>query len=355
MLVLAAAAFACSPRAPERLPKIDVHTHFGPDAADRVVEIMDKQGIDAVVNLSGSFPGRGLEQQLAAAARHPGRIYVFCNLDWRQARGGPGYGRRMAEDLRTAKKLGAVGLKIPKALGLGYVDASGEVISVDDPALDPIFVTAGELGMPVAIHSGDPVAFWKPPTPDNERYAELSVHPEWSFYGPGIPSWEELFAQLERRIARHPGTTFISVHFGNAAEYPERVAALLAKYPNLMVDTAARVPEMGRYDAAKMRELLVKHQDRVLFGTDLGVGPDPEDLMLGSTGKDPPTPADVERFFSSTWRYFETADRKFPHPTPIQGDWTIDGVSLPREALRKIYGGNTARLLGIKVPAARPR
>jgi predicted TIM-barrel fold metal-dependent hydrolase len=348
LVVAAALALACGPRQPERYRKMDAHTHFGPDAAARVVRIMDERGIDVVVNLSGGVPGRGLEEQLAAAARHPGRIVVFCNLDWREARMGPGYGRRMAEGLRVARRLGAAGVKVPKGLGLGYQDVHGEVIPVDAPELDPVFETAGELGMPVAIHTGDPVAFWRPPTPDNERYAELVAHPEWSFHGPGIPSWEELFAQLERRIARHPKTTFISVHFGNAPEYPDRVAALLERYPNLFVDTAARIPEIGRHDAGKMRALLEKHQDRVLFGTDLGVGPAEEDLMLGSTGTRPPGPADVERFFSATWRYFETRDKAFPHPTPIQGDWTIDGVGLPPAALRKIYGENAARLLNLR-------
>lgn len=348
-LLAALALVACAKAGPPPRPfKVDLHTHLGPDGAAHLVEIMDRQGIDVAVNLSGATPGRGLELQLAAAARYPGRILVFCNLDWRKARLGPGYGRRMAEDLVTARRLGAVGVKIPKALGLGYVDATGSLIAVDDPALDPIFVTAGELGMPVAIHTADPVAFWKPATADNERFAELSVHPDWSFYGQGLPSWEELFAQLERRVARHPKTTFISVHFGNAAEYPERVAALLDKYPNLYVDTAARIPEMGRHDAEKMRALLIRHQDRVLFGTDLGVGEAADDLMLGSTGATPPTAADVERFWTATWRYFETRDRQFPHPTPIQGAWNIDGVGLPREVLLKIYGANAARLFGIK-------
>src|SRR5262249_33713722 len=160
------------------------------------------------------------------------------------------------------------GLKIPKGLGLGYLDYAHRRIPVDDPELDPVFAAAGELGMPVAIHTGDPVAFFRPATADNERWDELQAHPDWSFYGNGYPSWEELFAELEHRIARHPRTTFISVHFGNAAEYPERVAALLDRYPNLYVDTAARIPELGRHDAASLRAIFLAHEDRILFGTD---------------------------------------------------------------------------------------
>ncbi|MSP15525.1 MAG: amidohydrolase [Myxococcales bacterium] len=348
-LTLAAACGSRSPAAdaapPARARRIDVHTHFGPAAAPRMIALMDARGIDTVWNLSGGSPGRGLEQQLAAAGAYPGRIVVFATLDFREPRRGPGWGARLAASLRAAHALGARGLKIPKGLGLGYTDELGALIPVDSAELDEVFTTAGTLGMPVAIHTGDPVAFFSPATPENERWDELSAHPEWSFHRAGVPSWEELFAALERRVARHPKTTFISVHFGNAPEYPDRVGALLDRYPNLTIDTAARIPEVGRHDATRMRAFYERFADRVLFGTDLGVGVGPGELMLGSTGPEPPTEADVERFFSATWRYFETTDRGFPHPTPIQGRWTIDGVGLSRELLRKIYGDNATRLL----------
>lgn len=347
--LLVLALFACSrgtPGAPAPVEKIDVHTHFGPDATPRVIALMDRFGVKTVVNLSGGSPGRGLEEQLAAAAQHPGRIVVFATLDWRQPLMGPGWGARMAESLREARRQGARGVKIPKGLGLGFVDHERRLIPVDDPELDVVFETAGALGMPVAIHTGDPVAFWSPPTPDNERYDELSVHPGWAFHDKPVPSWEELYAAFERRVARHPGTKIIGVHFGNAPEFPDRVAAMLDKYPNFYVDTAARVPEIGRHDAEKMRALFLKHQDRILFGTDLGVGTEPGDLMLGSTGAEP-TDADVEHFFASTWRWFETRDKQFAHPTPVQGRWKIDGIGLPKDVLRKVYGENAKKVIGL--------
>jgi predicted TIM-barrel fold metal-dependent hydrolase len=333
-LLLAFGGCRCPGKQAEKLRKLDVHTHFGPEAADRMISLMDQYGVDTVVNLSGGAPGQGLEEQLAAAARFPGRIIVFANLDWDQPLAGPG-----------AHELGARGLKISKGLGLIYRNSAGELLEVDDPELDPVFEAAGELGLPIAIHTGDPVAFWLEPSEANERYDELSVHPGWSYWRKPVPVWEDLFSALERRIARHPKTTFISVHFGNAPEDPVRVAALLEKYPNLYVDTAARVPEIGRYPAEKMRALMVRHQDRILFGTDLGVGTEPSHLMLGSTGATAPTPADVDHFFKSTWRYFETNDRSFAHPTPIQGRWKIDGVGLPKDVLKKLYSENAARLL----------
>jgi predicted TIM-barrel fold metal-dependent hydrolase len=320
---------------------------------------MDRWGIDGVVNLSGMYPGpprQMLETQLEAAARAGGRIAVFANVDFvRAVRMHKDYGAFLAGQLEEAKKKGAVGLKISKGLGLGFPTPDlTRPLPVDDPGLDPLFEKAGALGMPIAIHTGDPKAFWQPPGPKNERYDELKAHPEWSFYGEPVPSWEQLYQSFERRVARHPKTTFIGVHFGNDPEDPDQVARMLDKYPNFYIDTAARVPEIGRHEADKMRRFYEKYQDRVLFGTDTGIGGSQEEMMYGSNGADPPTQKDEDLFFRATYRYFETRDRQFPHPTPIQGRWSIDGVGLSEAILRKIYFENAARLLGFQPPAGQP-
>ena len=132
----------------------------------------------------------------------------------------------MAAQLAEASRLGAIGLKITKGLGLGIPGPDGKhLLHVDDHGLDPLFEKAGELGMPVAIHIGDPKAFWRPTTPDNERWDELRVHPEWSFSDPSFPSWQALYDAFERLVARHQKTTFIAVHFGNDPEDPDNVGA----------------------------------------------------------------------------------------------------------------------------------
>jgi predicted TIM-barrel fold metal-dependent hydrolase len=323
---------------------IDVHVHASAEAVPRLKKLMALYGVSHIVNLSGGHPLAGLDEQLKVARAEGGKIVVFASLAYEQARY-PNYGERMASLLRLAHRQGARGLKIAKALGLGLRSADGQLISVDAPALDPVFNVAGELGMPVAIHTGDPEAFWLPVDANNPRRDELEAHPGWALYGTDAPSFDALLDQLEARVARHPGTTFISVHFGNAAERPDRVAAMLRKYPNLYVDTAARIPEMGRHPPAAMRAFFVEFQDRILYGSDLGVGPEPTPLFLGSQGSRPPSPAERELFFSASRRYFETADIDFDHPTPIQGNWKISGIALPRRILAKVYHDNAAQLL----------
>jgi predicted TIM-barrel fold metal-dependent hydrolase len=343
-----------APRPAHHYARIDTHTHVMPDGVERALKMMDEWGIDGIVNLSGMYPGpprHMLETQLEAASKMHGRMIVFANTDFRLVRARPAdYGKVMAELLVESKRLGARGLKIPKGLGLGYPASDGKtLLKVDDKGLDPLFEKAGELDMPVAIHIGDPKAFWEKPTPANERWDELRAHPEWSFYGPDIPKWQDLYDAFERRVARHPRTKFIAVHFGDDPEDPDNVARMLDRYPNFYIDTAARVPEIGRPNAAhevgKMRRFYEKYQDRILFGTDTGIGADPDEMMFGSNGELPPTRADEERFFKSTWRYFETSDKQFESPTPIQGRWKVDGVGLPEPILEKIYFENAARLL----------
>jgi len=335
--------------------RIDVHMHIAPSAIDRAVALMDRWGIDGGINLSGYYPGPPgyvLERVLEATKASNGRIATFANADFRWVVRRPrDYGVVMASALEDAHRLGAIGLKVPKGLGLGYPAPDGKhLLAVDDAGLDPLFEKAGALGMPVAIHVGDPKAFWKPSNEANERYDELRAHPEWSFYGQPVPSWSALFAAFERLVARHPKTTFIGVHFGNDPEDPARVAQLLDKHPNLVIDTAARVPEIGRQPPEHLRAFFVKYQDRILFGTDTGVGDRQDEMMYGSTGAEPPTPADEERFFEQTYRFFETREAHLVSPTPIQGRWTIDGIGLPPDVLKKLYFDNAARVLRWRPP-----
>ena len=103
--------------------------------------------------------------------------------------------------------------------------------------------------MPVSIHVADPKAFWLPYDDKNERWKELKDHKSWWFGDTNkFPPWKELLEALNRVIARHPKTTFVCVHFANNAEELDWVDQSLSRYPNMMADLAARIPEIGRHD-----------------------------------------------------------------------------------------------------------
>jgi len=341
-----------APDAGAPIPRFDVHSHIGPFDFPTAMKLYASQGIVGFLSLSGG-QGQLLDVELEAAKAFPGRALVATSVN---ARGlfRPGWLERELEQLRVAKAKGARGLKFHKALGLGW-GFEGARVKVDDPRLDPLFEEAGKLGLVVSIHTGDPKAFFQPMNDKNERWDELKANPDWSFYGNGFPTWEELFAEYERRVARHPKTTFIGVHFGNDPEDPVRVGQMLDQYPNLYVDTAARVGEIGRQKPEVLRALFVKHRTHILFGTDLGLNDG--ELMLGApdgTGL-PPTVEAFTRFMTAHWRFFETHDRAIAHPTPIQGRWTVDAIGLPREVLEDVYHRNAERLFGLAPLTVLPR
>lgn len=334
-----------------RAPVIDVHVHTSARRTGLAADILAANGISRFVNLSGGSPGDGLEGSLAAAAAMGGRVVVCVNLRLRRY-AQPDFAEGEVEMLSKAVALGARCLKIPKALGL-YIplpEDPDRLMPVDDPRLAPIFQAAGSLGLPVFIHTGDPKAFFEPMGPKNERMAELGVHPGWSFHDARFPRRDALLAARDRVLARHRQTTFIGVHFANNPEDLAYVDAALSAHPNLMVDIAARLPEIGRHAPAKVKEIFTRHQDRILFGTDLGIT---RGLMLGSVGRKRPGLPDVFLFYADHFRYLEGHERQIPHPTPIQGDWRIDAIGLPADVLEKIYNRNALRLFwGESAPTA---
>ena len=337
---------------------IDLHQHLNGTTQHltRAVRIMDRVGVGVAVNLSGGFVTKGTsgvspfeEIKRLTDRMFPGRIVHYMNLnfaDWNES----DFSARAVQQVEEGHRLGAAGLKEFKRLGLNLKDNAGKLIPIDDPKLDAMWKRCGELGMPVSIHVADPRAFWLPYDEHNERWKELGDHKSWWFGDTNkYPPRLELLEALNRVIARHPKTTFVCVHFANNAEELEWVDAALDKYPNMMADLAARIPELGRHDPAKVRALFTKHQDRILFATDFQVY---DRLILGSSGNEPPpTDKDATEFFTKEWRWLETHDRNFPHMTPIQGDWTISGIGLPASVLRKIYFDNARRLLARSLPA----
>ncbi len=333
---------------------IDVHVHTTPRRYNLVADLLAANGVTRFVNLSGGSSAKKLGASLRAGERFEGRILVCANLRFRNYKSAD-WGAQQARWLSQAAAMGARCLKISKALGLGVPHPADEekYMLPDHPAMDPIWRAAGALGLPVFIHTSDPKAFWEPIGPQNERIAELGVHPEWSFADPSYPTREALLAARDRVLARHRGTTFIGVHFANNPEDIDYVSRTLAANPNLYVDVAARVPEIGRHPPAKVRALFERFQDRILFGTDLGVT---RGLMLGSVGKVDPRLPDVFLFYADHFRFFEGSEKQIPHPTPIQGPWRIDAVGLSDAVLQKIYSGNALRLLwGEEAPSSLDR
>ncbi|HEY6563431.1 MAG TPA: amidohydrolase family protein [Pirellulaceae bacterium] len=331
-----------------KFPVVDVHTHFqiklrgGTAGVDDYVRIMDRNGIAISVSLDGRLGDEGRDHERLLWTKYKDRFLIFAAIDWlgdgkREDPASwdcnqPDFARRMREWLQRGRERGVSGVKVFKELGLEVPRPNGTLAPIDDPRWDPIWESCGSLGLPVLMHVADPAAFFLPLDATNERWEELHRHPEWSFHDPRFPRREQLFRDWLRVVARHPATTFVGAHMANNPENLAEVAGWLDAHPNLYVELASRIGELGRQPYTA-REFLTKYADRVLFGTD---GPWPEQRL---------------RYY---WRFLETRDEYFPYSEksfPPQGFWRIYGTELPDAVLRKIYHENAIRI----IPGARER
>lgn len=339
-----------------KFPTIDFHTHISvsiksekgvelsPDreylgTPQELLAVMDRKNIRAMVNLTGGYEG-GLADAVAKYdASYPGRFYTFTEPSYSRFKEAD-YPKLQAQAIERARRDGARGLKILKTLGLYLREniTSGALVKIDDARFDPMWEVCGQLNIPVAIHISDPVAFFTPTDRFNERYEELNNHPDWSFYGGDFPSNAELIAARNRVIARHPHTQFVTLHVGNFAEDLQNVSDNLDRFPNMSVDIAARVGELGRQPVTA-RKFFDKYQDRILFGTD-----------ATPHGDEFPQQVFTDQLYEIYYRFLETSDEYFdyaPAKIPPQGRWRIYGIDLPDNILRKVYYENAARLLRI--------
>jgi predicted TIM-barrel fold metal-dependent hydrolase len=341
-----------------KFPVIDFHTHISvstkskngvellPDrqylgTAQELLAVMDRKNIRAMVNLTGGYD-KGLAEGVSKYDRqYPGRFYTFTEPSYSRFKE-PDYPRLQAQAIEQAHRDGALGLKILKTLGLYLREniTAGTLVKIDDPRFDPMWDACGQLNMPVAIHISDPVAFFNATDRFNERYEELNNHPDWSFHGKDFPSNAELIAARNRVIERHPKTQFVTLHVGNFSENLQNVAENLDKFPNMSVDIAARVGELGRQPITS-RKFFDKYQDRILFATD-----------ATPHGDEFPQQVFNDQLYEIYYRFLETEDEYFdyaPAKIPPQGRWRIYGINLPDQTLRKVYQQNAARLLRISI------
>jgi predicted TIM-barrel fold metal-dependent hydrolase len=148
----------------------------------------------------------------------------------------------------------------------------------------------------------------------------------------------DLLEARNRVFARHPKTQFIALHVGNRPEDLGYVSECLDRMPNMHVEMAARLNELGR-QPRQARKFFEKCQDRIMMGTD-----------AAPHGTETPQQIFGDELYEIYFRFLETEDEYFdyaPAQVPPQGRWRISGLGLPDEILRKVYNANAARLLNL--------
>jgi predicted TIM-barrel fold metal-dependent hydrolase len=144
---------------------------------------------------------------------------------------------------------------------------------------------------------------------------------------PDHPSKAAILAARDHLLALNPHLHVVGAHLGSMETDVDQIALRFDKYPNFAVDTAARVPYLMRQPREKVRAFLIKYQDRVLYGTDLGFGPEATAEVIG----------EWRETYARDWRFFATNDTFQVRGHPVHG------IGLPRDVLVKIFHGNAVR------------
>lgn len=316
-----------------KFPFVDIHSHQGGINEQRVDELiseMDEINMGVLVNLSGRGFGRGdsnsqqqyIKDMLKEFNTHaPGRFMVFTNLNF-AGFGDENWTRIAVQELEEDVAAGASGLKIYKSLGLNVNDVNGNRVAVNHPDLDAVWAKAGELGIPVIIHSADPQQFWQAMDANNERWLELKTHPNRKRGADNPAPFEQIIAEQHDIFAKHPETTFINAHMGWMANDLDAASAHLEQYPNVNFGIGAVIAEFGR-QPRRAKEFFEKYQDRVLFGKD----------------------AYNKEEYYTYFRVLETEDEYFPYYKKYHAFWSMYGLGLSDEVLKKLYYKNALRIV----------
>ncbi len=355
LIAIAALALAGAAPAPStyseadfaRVAKLDAHVHANRNAPE-FLAIARKDGFE-LLSINVDYPDfPPLPTQAAIAykmhAADPKRFH-FATTFSMDGFGGKDWTAQAMRQVDAGFAHGAVAVKVWKNIGMIAKDTAGKRVFLDDPRFDAIMAHIQARGVPLIAHQGEPKNCWLPldqMTTDNDR-TYFSEHPEYYMYRhPEEPRYEQLMAVRDRFVARHPKLAFDGAHMASLEWSVDELASFLDRYPNAVVDLAARMSQVqvqSNANHAKVRSFFIKYQDRLMYGTDLTDSPpDPK-----ARAQNPPATGnftkEADDAWRSDWRYLATPLSQ--HVAAIKAE--APGLALPRAVIDKIYYANARR------------
>jgi hypothetical protein len=199
------------------------------------------------------------------------------------------------------------------------------------PVYDRFYAFLESSRTPLLLRLADPEGFW-----DKAYVEKWSIPKEWMCIDGTFPARETLYAELEDVLRRFPRLQMTLAHFGFLSADPNKAGQFLERHPSVNLDIT---PGTEIYDNFSLqpeawRRFFVRHQDRILFGTDNGY--DAGGGVAEFSQRTAQHVAEIRRFL-------ETDD-----PFSARGRQGWHGLNLDRAILAKIYSGNFQR----RVPAA---
>jgi hypothetical protein len=294
----------------------------------QMFDILDNCGLEAlnIQNIT-LWQARNLVRNplsMLAKALRPANIFSF---------GGP----RMPTPDRSKENMDYVG-QVKELLEIGFDGIKlfgkpdmrhefGEPF--DSPLFDDMFAYLEETQTPTLFHVNDPLSFW-----DDDKIPDFAVKNGWCYSAPGYEPAEQLYAEIDTVMRRHPKLNILFPHVYFLSDDLPRLGEFLDRYEGVKTDLTPGIEMYDSFSAnpEKTREFFLHYSKKIFFGTDnTGNAADQEgqDYIARSAG--------VIRSM-----------REFLETEHTSSSWGVElnGISLPRDTVEDIYRGNFYRFAG---------
>lgn len=318
------------------LAPIDTHVHLYKDdpAFGAMMQRLNLRALNICVIDDRDPFFKGLEPQRSEVIKVrqiTGGRAVFCTTFSPYGFEETGFAQRAVRQLDADFAAGAIAVKIYKVMGMEMKSKAGKYVMPDDPAFEPIYKDIAAHHRTVVAHIAEPDSCWQPPNPSSPDYDYYKEHPEeYAYAHPEWPSKAAILAARDHLVEENPKLRVVGAHLGSMEADVDQMAQRFDRYPNFAVDTAARVPYFMLQPREKVRAFLIKYQDRILYGTDLGGTPDGDTARIVQNW---------QNTYRRDWIFF-SSDRKVEYL-----GHNYQGLSLPAPVLRKIFHDNAVHWL----------
>ena len=330
------------------LKKIDVHAHYRFDR-DFLIPFLDEMNMQSllvdVVRTDRGVEKRSWQSYLQMKADHSSHFYLCSGFN-AQGIDDPDYANKIIAQLDHEIKQGARMVKVWKNFGMVHKDADGNYIQIDDERLQPIWDFLIQKKIPVLAHIGEPLQAWTPLDSLNPHHGYFKNNPQYHAYlHPEIPRYETIISARDAWLTKNPDLVIVAAHFGSMSHDVNEVAKRLDQFPNLSVEPGARFGDLARQEPNKIRAFFMKYQDRILYGSDLGISEPADEQSLEAQNRN-------EGFVTSIlklhWKFFSSNGEMLYDSPMVPITIPTEGLALPKSVLKKIYYENAARILALK-------
>jgi predicted TIM-barrel fold metal-dependent hydrolase len=322
-----------------KISKIDAHVHDNSESS-AFVDIAKQDGFKILsINVDyPDFPPLEVQQNIAGLhAKNYSDNFAFASTFKMEGWDDPDWLEKTISHLDSTFKNGAIAVKFWKNIGMVCKDKNGKLIMLDDKKFDPVFAYLKQQKIPVISHCGEPRDCWlavdKMMSNDMKEY--FSNHPQYHMYlQPDMPSYEDQMNARNRMLDKNPDLKVMGAHLGSMEWSVDEIIKFLHKYPNAVVDLAARMDYMqlqSQKDWTKVHNFFCDFKDRIVYGTDLIINPTDDQKVFKEVAHDK---------WLSDWKYLATnSEMTLPN---IKG--SFKGLVLPKEVIDKVYHANAERI-----------